>query len=233
MWSGEIRIKCTTVWKVIVSPPGALCVGAMVTLLFRGWPTESAAAWVQAVGSIGAIGAAWWLSDRQRKHDAYVRWKNSVIELNNAELVRLKAEVAAWAKAFYLIQEFLVSLNRFDDARKHEVVINIGRGDKSAQDALSRLSSLDGDINEDRIEVVFLFRQQIFDLLHVLESPRNDNWFIYYDHMLPQIKAAAEQLSCRANAAYALAQDALNVREREARGSRLDHAATGESKARS
>jgi dsDNA-binding SOS-regulon protein len=55
MFPDEIRIKTRTLLLIALSPPGAFLLGALVVLIFRNWPTESAAAWVQAVGSVLAI----------------------------------------------------------------------------------------------------------------------------------------------------------------------------------
>jgi hypothetical protein len=54
MFPEEIRFKTNTLLKIAISPPGAFFVGCAFVLLFIK-SSESAAAWVQAIGSIGAI----------------------------------------------------------------------------------------------------------------------------------------------------------------------------------
>lgn len=54
MFPEEIRFKTNTLLKIALSPPGAFVIGCAFILLFTK-SSESAAAWVQAIGSIGAI----------------------------------------------------------------------------------------------------------------------------------------------------------------------------------
>ncbi|MGZ7173840.1 hypothetical protein ACXKTX_09425 [Burkholderia gladioli] len=69
---------------------GAFAVGALVTALVRWPPSQSSdwAAWVQAVGSIGAIGAAIWIQARQRAFDR--------ANERRRELSELKRKFSAW-----------------------------------------------------------------------------------------------------------------------------------------
>ncbi|MBN3726088.1 hypothetical protein [Burkholderia sp. Ac-20379] len=69
---------------------GALAVGALVTALVRWPPMQSSdwAAWVQAVGSIGAIAAAIWIQDRQRSVDRENEQRR--------ELAEMRRKFAAW-----------------------------------------------------------------------------------------------------------------------------------------
>ncbi|WP_186251727.1 hypothetical protein [Burkholderia gladioli] len=69
---------------------GAFAVGALVTALVRWPPSQSSdwAAWVQAVGSIGAIVAAIWIQARQRAFDR--------ANERRRELSELKRKFEAW-----------------------------------------------------------------------------------------------------------------------------------------
>jgi len=67
MFPEEIRFKTNTLLKIAVSPIGAFLIGGAVVLLFRQWPADNAAAWVQAVGSIGAIIGAFLVATRTHK----------------------------------------------------------------------------------------------------------------------------------------------------------------------
>jgi len=63
MFPEAISFKTNTLLKVILSPLGAFFIGVVVTLVLRNWPSEGAAAWVQAVGSILAIFAAFMVAN--------------------------------------------------------------------------------------------------------------------------------------------------------------------------
>ncbi|WP_158619160.1 hypothetical protein [Pseudomonas sp. KBW05] len=63
----EISFKTRTLLKIAVSAPGAFVIGGATALMFRQWPTDNAAAWVQAVGSIGAIIGAFMVATHTHK----------------------------------------------------------------------------------------------------------------------------------------------------------------------
>jgi hypothetical protein len=67
MFPTEIRFKTNTLLKVMLSPPGAFFLGGVTVLIFRNWPSDNAAAWVQAVGSIGAILGAFMIATHAHK----------------------------------------------------------------------------------------------------------------------------------------------------------------------
>lgn len=77
-----------------------LGVGAVVTFLmvvghFRGWFGQEMAAWVQAFGSIAAIGAAVWIGHAEaRRHEASLHAQRTKDLADHAQ------EIADWRQAF-------------------------------------------------------------------------------------------------------------------------------------
>lgn len=63
----KICLKTNVLLEIALSPPGAFFIGGITVLLFRQWPTDNAAAWVQAVGSIGAIVGAFLVANRTQR----------------------------------------------------------------------------------------------------------------------------------------------------------------------
>lgn len=63
----KICFRTNVLLEIALSPPGAFFIGGMTVLLFRQWPTDNAAAWVQAVGSIGAIIGAFLVANRTHR----------------------------------------------------------------------------------------------------------------------------------------------------------------------
>lgn|GEM_PF-4741344 len=63
----KICLRTNVLLKIALSPPGAFFIGGITVLLFRKWPTDNAAAWVQAVGSIGAIIGAFLVANRTHR----------------------------------------------------------------------------------------------------------------------------------------------------------------------
>jgi len=74
MFPTEIRFKTNTLLKVMLSPPGAFFLGGVTVLIFRNWPSDNAAAWVQAVGSIGAILGAFMIATHAHKLERAGPW---------------------------------------------------------------------------------------------------------------------------------------------------------------
>jgi len=94
----------TKAWKLIRSlsvPAGALC-GALVMAGFlmivglsRGWLGQEMAAWVQAFGSIAAIGAAVWIGQAEaRRHEVSLQAQRAKDARDQAQ------SVADWRRAF-------------------------------------------------------------------------------------------------------------------------------------
>lgn len=63
----KICFRTNVLLKIALSPPGAFFIGGIAVLLFRQWPTDNAAAWVQAFGSISAIVAAFMVANNAHR----------------------------------------------------------------------------------------------------------------------------------------------------------------------
>ena len=103
MFPDLVSFKISTVYKAAVSPPGALLIGAAAVLVFRQWPTDTAAAWVQAIGSIGAILGAFAVANRTHKIEREAERQKQLEQECSAAYI---AETIAWqfgevAKGFY------------------------------------------------------------------------------------------------------------------------------------
>lgn len=80
MWfSNVIRCAKQRLMLVLLLPLGAL--GILLMLYFL-WDIEQAPAWVQAIGSVGAILVAIWISERGHKRDSEAEKKASYADLS-------------------------------------------------------------------------------------------------------------------------------------------------------
>ncbi|GGK15052.1 hypothetical protein GCM10009103_07670 [Pseudomonas koreensis] len=117
MWSAEIKINTSTLYKIILSPPGSLCLGVVITLLLKGWSSESAAAWVQAIGGIAAVGAAFYIGNKQARDTARARrQRDEVIFRLVCGIAKRAAEVS------HVLFVNFDSLHESDTAKRVEVL---------------------------------------------------------------------------------------------------------------
>lgn len=117
MWSAEIKINTSTWYKIILSPPGSLCIGVVITLLLKGWSSESAAAWVQAIGGIAAVGAAFYIGNKQARDTARARrQRDEVIFRLVCGIAKRAAEVS------HVLFVNFDSLHESDTAKRVEVL---------------------------------------------------------------------------------------------------------------
>ena len=117
MWSAEIRFNTNTLYKIILSPPGSLFLGVSITLLLEGWSSESAAAWVQALGGIAAVGAAFYIGNKQARDMARARrQRDEVIFRLVCGIAKRAAEVS------HVLFVNFDSLHESDTAKRIEVL---------------------------------------------------------------------------------------------------------------
>jgi hypothetical protein len=98
LFPSEIRLKTSTLLKISLSPPGAFFFGCAFILLFTK-SSESAAAWVQAIGSIGAIVGAFLVA--RQTHN---------LEQKAGKESELGVEIRAVLLAEGIVQEALAAL---------------------------------------------------------------------------------------------------------------------------
>lgn len=117
MWSTEIKFNTSSVYKIVLSPPGALCLGVAITLLLTGWSNESAAAWVQALGGIAAVGAAFYIGNKQARDAAHARRQRDEV------VFRLVCGIATRAsEVSHVLFTNFESLHESDIAKRVEVL---------------------------------------------------------------------------------------------------------------
>lgn len=117
MWCTEIKFNTNSVYKIALSPPGALSLGAAVTLLLTGWSSESAAAWVQALGGIAAVGAAFYIGNKQARDTARARLQRDEV------IFRLVCGIAKRAtEVSHVLFVNFDSLHESDVAKRVEVL---------------------------------------------------------------------------------------------------------------
>ena len=117
MRSTEIKFNTSTVCKVLLSPPGALCLGVVITLVLTGWSRESAAAWVQALGGIAAVGSAFYIGNRQARDTARARQQRDEV------IFRLVCGIARRAsEVSHVLFVNFESLHETDIAKRVEVL---------------------------------------------------------------------------------------------------------------
>lgn len=98
-----------TVLKGLVSAPGVMCLLVVVWLISLGWPyDEVAAAWVQAIGSIGAIFIAVWVFDRQSRLQ---------ISVTQAQELEQTKKIVAVARYTWLVSRNALAFVEFKSDR--------------------------------------------------------------------------------------------------------------------
>lgn len=95
----EIRFKTNTLLKAALSPPGALFIVVAIVLMFQRWTFDNAAAWVQAIGSIGAIIGAFMVATRTHE-----------LERRKSREADLGVEIRAVSLAEGIVQEAVSAL---------------------------------------------------------------------------------------------------------------------------
>lgn len=104
---------------VTASTAGVFVAAYLVVVgIHRGWFSEEMAAWVQAIGSIAAIGAAVWIDqgqarrmlaeDRRRRSEAAADWENALEQA--ARLVRNAHRLAGADKKDEISEAFIARL---------------------------------------------------------------------------------------------------------------------------
>ncbi|WP_308908491.1 hypothetical protein [Pseudomonas canadensis] len=122
MFPSEVSFKTKNLYKIAVSPPGAFVVGVAVTSIARAWPSEGAAAWVQAIGSIAAIVGAFMVAQRTHQMERKSKSEDSIrVEVEAlcfAENAAYEAYSAVHQIAEYALpRPSFISLSRLEEVR--------------------------------------------------------------------------------------------------------------------
>ncbi|WP_236211355.1 hypothetical protein [Metapseudomonas otitidis] len=163
----NIRFKLSDVYKLLVMSP----VLAVLVFWVMNWPwsSESAPAWVQGVGSVGAILLAWYLGrQQQEREDRRLREERarSRIEQLIAQASSRRAEAA---RVFYLASEFSFLNMRIDSARRNGEDLSAKRWINVLEDLLVRLSYEPGAESRG-MTLIFELRQELLKLIDVLQA---------------------------------------------------------------
>lgn len=214
MIPAEITVKTKSILMVALSPLGAFSAGVIVILVARGWPTDNAAAWVQAVGSIAAIVAALWISQIQRRHESLVR---EVVDTAHERLRRIgtaREELALSSGVFFLMAEFDFLLERIETFIQADFKIEQGRWEVNFRELLSQIRYDVADTDEQRAFLRFELRQGVLDMMGFLEAPRTFKWYDAFVISFRGARKEAYKLFERCNADLEAKKLALSELER-------------------
>lgn len=151
MFPEEIRFKTNTLLKAALSPPGALFIFAAIFLMFQRWTFDNAAAWVQAIGSIGAILAAGAVPAWQRRLEAR-RKETDQIQQKIADCFQLRRLIQ---EIKHLLAKGINSPNSFGS--------DVPLVETGMRDILQRLSTLEAG-RSDKVLLKFTYDTRLIVL---------------------------------------------------------------------
>jgi len=190
MLPDEIKISFTINPKLwLVSP---LAVAVFIGMFYLPWGAESAPAWAQAIGSVGAIVAAFLIANHQHKAEERTR-RADAHERNHGYAARL---------AFFALEvEQVMSKVVLSSSRQATFT-----GDAKTADVLEvilqRLNqSFDDDLDATRVSFCFQLRMLLSGCIFTLQATRSLSG-LERDSQIEQYKKTSKQIfdDCTAHA---------------------------------
>jgi len=158
MLPDEIRFKTNTLLRIALSPAGAFILGGVVVLLVRKWPTDNAAAWVQAIGSIGAILGAFMIASRTHRLERVAAREND-----------LGVEIKAVVLAEGVVQEAVLALEAaIRSPTNPDLVPSNLRRMESVHQAL--MFAISQPVSEQALKPILRTLQRISDACGILQE---------------------------------------------------------------
>lgn len=181
-----MRNTTTFILEVIVAVALTVIAFTVVILLFPSMKGEVAAAWIQAIGSIVAIGVAIAIPAVQRKKDR--------IKARREELER---DLVMWGSVYFLLNDVTVWLQYMQ--KMQTVMRSYIRQDRHVDDLLERIGFLERrEQNHERLNALYISRIAIV-LTHAdltqpwaQNHPLNENEIAALDR---QVKNLSEKTS--------------------------------------
>ncbi|MTZ15077.1 hypothetical protein GNE00_15095 [Pseudomonas sp. JL972] len=140
---------------------------------------EAGAAWVQAIGSVAAILAAWWLANGQAQREReHARREEARLRIER-KYQRLASDAAECSRVFYLASEFSFLLMRISTAKSELQLRPVQRWSVPMHDLLGRLSYTAGLAHAQSV-MVFELRQELLKLMDTFQLDGTENWLIRF-----------------------------------------------------
>lgn len=198
-WRGQLQrssfFAICCIWGVlIISPPLWLLIGAMVEWGVSG---QSTAAWVQAIGSVGAILVAIHIASAQQGRE------QAEIKRHSHEL-----DVGRATRLFFAVKQVSFSVDDLVRQLKEvtELPENVSLGFASTFDRFNR--NFDDDLSLERIEIATGIRHDLGIVVRVLSDPIQSPEYLrrkmgdmseQFQRYLSQTEAHLESVSGLAN----------------------------------
>lgn len=191
----HIRFTLSDLGKALCFSP--VLIVLIYLLICLPWSSANAPAWVQALGSVGAILIAWFIGqqqlerERQRTQDERRRIR---LERRHAIAQARRAEAA---RVFYLANEFDFLNMRIEAARKDGEDLNTERWLYALQDLLSRLDYERSDGS--KMTLVFELRQELLKLIDIFMVKRKDSWLLEFCNVFGNVCDRVRGIEVQAN----------------------------------
>lgn len=191
----HIRFTLADVGKLLCFSP--LLIGLVYLLICLPWSSVNAPAWVQAVGSVGAIFITWFIGQQQLEREqqrTQDERRRICLETRHAAAQARRAEAA---RVFYLTNEFDFLNMRISAAREAVQEMKDGRWLLALNDLLSRLAYEPGAGRG--MTIIFELRQELLKLIEVFQLEKGTGWYIEFITVFENVRDRVRGLEAQAN----------------------------------